>query len=175
MVFVISVLSVISANPAIEPLACGCLNCLVIFVIFVIPSKVPKGHKHRVTSPEKPWKIPRGPRRDPRRALGETPAEPSERPPQSPLRGKFPRRALRGLCPSDGALRNFRIPVVFVKSTESQNIGLAKPRFRTIGNSQGASFATGVCQKKIAKALRSSAVQLFTGDCETPGSELGTD
>ena len=28
MVFVISVLSVISANPAIDPLACGCLSCL---------------------------------------------------------------------------------------------------------------------------------------------------
>ena len=27
-VFVISVLSVISANPAINPLACGCLSCL---------------------------------------------------------------------------------------------------------------------------------------------------
>ena len=27
MVFVISVLSVISVNPAINPLACGCLSC----------------------------------------------------------------------------------------------------------------------------------------------------
>ena len=35
----------------------------------------------------------------PRRILGETPAEPSERPPQSLLRGKFPRRAWRRVVP----------------------------------------------------------------------------
>ena len=58
------------------------------------------GHKHRVTTPEKPRKIsrtpnpaetPENPRRDPRRTLGETP--------QSPLRGKFPRRASRRVVP----------------------------------------------------------------------------
>ena len=36
---------------------------------------------------------------EPRRTLGETPAEPSERPPQSPLRGKFSRRASRRVVP----------------------------------------------------------------------------
>ena len=51
----------------------------------MIPT-VPEGHKHMVTTPEKPRKIPRtpqnapqNPRRHPRRALEETPAEPSER------------------------------------------------------------------------------------------------
>ena len=39
MVFVISALSVISANPAINALACGCLS----FVIFVIPVAFVKG------------------------------------------------------------------------------------------------------------------------------------
>ena len=58
---------------------------------------VRKGHEHRVTTPEKPQKIlrtpaepcraPQNPWRDPRRA------------PQSPLRGKFPRRALRRVVP----------------------------------------------------------------------------
>ena len=62
---------------------------------------VPEGHKHRVTTPEKPRKIPRTPAEsaEPRRALGETPAEPSERPPLSTLRGKFPRRASRRVVP----------------------------------------------------------------------------
>ena len=36
---------------------------------------------------------------EPRRTLGETPAEPYERPPQSPLRGNFPRRASRRVVP----------------------------------------------------------------------------
>ena len=73
---------------------------------------VPEGHKHRVTTPEKPRKIPRTPT-EARRTLGETPQNP-RRDPQSPLRD--PRRALReanflgeprgGLCPS---LRNFSI------------------------------------------------------------------
>ena len=48
---------------------------------------VPEGHKHRVTTPEKPWKIPRTP--------AELCRDPAERPPQSPPRGKFPRRASR--------------------------------------------------------------------------------
>ena len=59
---------------------------------------VPKGHKHRVTTPENPRKIPRTPAetpQNPRRG----PAEPSERPPQIPLRGKFPRRASRRVVP----------------------------------------------------------------------------
>ena len=49
---------------------------------------------------------------EPRRTLGETPAEPSERFPQSPPRGKFPRRASRV------TLRNFRIrgvPAMFYR------------------------------------------------------------
>ena len=73
---------------------------------------VPEGHKHRVTTPENPRKIsrtpaeprraPQNPRRDPRRTLGETP--------QSPLRGKFPRRASRRVVPLGMVtLRNFRI------------------------------------------------------------------
>ena len=36
---------------------------------------------------------------EPRRTLGETSAEPAERPPQSPLKGKFPRRASRRVVP----------------------------------------------------------------------------
>ena len=66
---------------------------------------VPEGHKHRVATPGNPRKIPRtpaDPRRDPaepserpRRALGETPAEPSER----LISSAEPRG---GLCPSDG-------------------------------------------------------------------------
>ena len=75
---------------------------------FFVPT-VPGGHKHRVTTSEKPRKMPRT-HAEPRRDPAETPqnprrdpAEPSERPPQSPLRGKLPRRAPRGgLCPSDG-------------------------------------------------------------------------
>ena len=66
---------------------------------------VPEGHKHRVTTPENPRKIPRTPA-EPRRDPAETPqnprrdpAEPSERPPQSALRGKFPRRASRRVVP----------------------------------------------------------------------------
>ena len=69
------------------------------------PPTVPKGHKHRVTTPENPRKISRtpaepaepserplqNPRRDPFRTLGETP--------QSPLRGQFPRRASRRVVP----------------------------------------------------------------------------
>ena len=65
------------------------------------PPTVPEGHKHRVTAPEKPGKIPRTPA-EPRRAPQNPrrdPAEPSERPPQSPLRGKFPRRASRRVVP----------------------------------------------------------------------------
>ena len=55
---------------------------------------VPEGHEHRVTAPENPRNIlhtPAEPRRDP--------AERSQRPPQSPLRGKSPRRASRRVVP----------------------------------------------------------------------------
>ena len=62
---------------------------------------VPEGHKHRVTALENPRKIPRtpaeprrapqNPRRGPRRTLRETP--------QSPPRGKFPRRASQRVVP----------------------------------------------------------------------------
>ena len=59
---------------------------------------VPEGHKHRVTTPENPRKIPRTPTETPQNPRRD-PAEPSERPPQSPLRGKFPRRASRRVVP----------------------------------------------------------------------------
>ena len=75
---------------------------------------VPEGHKHRVTTPKKPWKIqrrgPQSPRRDPRRELserppknlGETPTEPSER--------QISSESLReGCAPRMVTLRNFRI------------------------------------------------------------------
>ena len=72
---------------------------------------VPEGHEHRVTTPEtlgkprlppqNPAETPQSPRRDP--------AEPSQRPAQSPLRGKFPRRALRRVVPPRMVtLRNFK-------------------------------------------------------------------
>ena len=59
---------------------------------------VPEGHMHRVTTPEKPRKIPRA-LAEPRRATRRDPQEPSERPLQSPPRGKFPRRASRRVVP----------------------------------------------------------------------------
>ena len=72
---------------------------------------VPEGHEHRVTTPENPRKIPRTPaepRRDPvepserpRRALGETPAEPSERQISS-------ESLAEGCAPRMVTLRNFR-------------------------------------------------------------------
>ena len=90
MVFVISVLSVISANPAINPLACGCL--WVVFVIFVI----------------------------------------------------------------------FVIPVVFVKSTELQNIGLAKPRFRNTSHSEGFACSSTVNMGGgVVKTLQRSNLSPF--------------
>ena len=66
---------------------------------------VPEGHKHGVTTPEKPSENPADPRRTPQSAT-----EPSERPPQSPLRelrralweANFLRESRGGLCPSDG-------------------------------------------------------------------------
>ena len=69
-------------------------------------------HRHRVTTAETLGKS-----RGPPQSLAETPqnprrhpAEPSERPPQSPLRGKFPRRASRRVVPLRMVtLRNFRI------------------------------------------------------------------
>ena len=73
---------------------------------------VPEGHKHRVTTPEKPRKIPRTPaepRRDPaepserpHRTLSETPAEPSERQISS-------ESLAEGCAPRMLTLRNFRI------------------------------------------------------------------
>ena len=64
------------------------LSLIVLLLVLLFPT-VPEGHKHRVTTPENPRKIPRAPaepRRDPaepserpRGALSETPAEPSER------------------------------------------------------------------------------------------------
>ena len=75
------------------------------------PLTVPEGHKHRVTTPGNPRKIPRTPpepRRDPaeppqrpRRALGETPAEPSERQISS-------ESLAEGCAPRMVTLRNFR-------------------------------------------------------------------
>ena len=72
---------------------------------------VPEGHKHRVTTPEKPRKIQRtpaeprralqNPRRDPRRALRETPAERSERQISS-------ESLAEGCAPRMVTLRNFR-------------------------------------------------------------------
>ena len=72
---------------------------------------VPEGHEHRVTTPENPRKIPRTPaepRRGPaepserpRGALGETPAEPSERQISS-------ESLAEGCAPRMVTLRNFR-------------------------------------------------------------------
>ena len=62
---------------------------------------VPEGHKHRSLHPKNLGKC-RGPPQnpaEPRRTLEETPAESSERTPQSPLRGKFPRRASLRVVP----------------------------------------------------------------------------
>ena len=91
---------------------CRQRHCRHLFGAPVILSWTPtvlEGHKHRVTTPEKPRKIPRSPPQNPAepcRTLGENlqnfrrdPAEPSERLPQSPLRGKFPRRASRRVVP----------------------------------------------------------------------------
>ena len=80
-----------------------------------VPSSNPtvrEGHKHRVPTPKNLRKS-RGPLQNPaerpRRTLRGTPAEPSERPPQSPLRGKFPRRASqRKFAPLMVTLRNLR-------------------------------------------------------------------
>ena len=58
---------------------------------------VPEGHKHRVRTPEKPRKIPRTPT-EPRRAP-QNPRSDPRRPLQSPLGGKFPRRASRRVVP----------------------------------------------------------------------------
>ena len=70
---------------------------------------VPEGHKHRVTTPEKtsenpadPRRAPQNPRRDPRRALWETLAEPSERQISS-------KNLAEGCAPGMVTLRNFRI------------------------------------------------------------------
>ena len=73
---------------------------------------VPEGHKHRVTTPENPRKIPRAPaepRRDPtepserpRGALPETPAEPSERQISS-------ESLAEGCAPRMVTLRNFKM------------------------------------------------------------------
>ena len=49
MVFVISVLSVISANPALNPLACGCLSCLRHFRHFRDSRR--SREKHRIAKP----------------------------------------------------------------------------------------------------------------------------
>ena len=81
-----------------------------LFKLSLCPT-VPEGHKHRVTTPENPRKIPRTPaepRRDPaepserpRRARGETPAEPFERQISS-------ESLAEGCAPRVVTLRNFR-------------------------------------------------------------------
>ena len=70
--------------------------------------EVTEGRKHRVTTPEKPRKIPRTPP-EPRRTLGETPQNPWRAPRRAlwetpaetsqSLRGLFPRRASRRVVP----------------------------------------------------------------------------
>ena len=75
------------------------------------PPTVPEGHKHRVATPENLGKSrgpPQNPRRDPaepsqrpRRALGETPAEPSERQISS-------ESLAEGCAPRMVTLRNFK-------------------------------------------------------------------
>ena len=81
---------------------------------------VPEGHKHRVTAPGNPRKIPRTPaepRRDPAEpperphgALGETPAEPLERQISS-------ESLAEGCAPRMVTLRNFRIRAGYVMSS----------------------------------------------------------
>ena len=62
-----------------------------------VNTTVREGHEHRVITPENLGKARETPQN--RRALGETPAEPSGRPLQSPLRGQFPRRASLRVVP----------------------------------------------------------------------------
>ena len=71
----------------------ACISC----VSEEVPT-VPEGHKHRVTTPGNPRKIPQNPAETPQNPQRD-PAEPSERPPQSPRRGEFPRRASRRVVP----------------------------------------------------------------------------
>ena len=88
---------------------------------------VPEGHKHRVTTPEKPRKIPRTPAeprgapQNPERtrgALGETPAEPSERQISS-------ESLAEGCAPRTVTLRNFRTVGTIVHSNLRRDLGTA--------------------------------------------------
>ena len=72
-------------------------------ITLTIAPTVPEGHKHRVTTPKNLGKS-RGPPQnpaEPRRTLGETPAEPSERQISSESLGE-------GCAPWMVTLRNFR-------------------------------------------------------------------
>ena len=80
------------------------------FCFVASPSQTPtvlEGHSIG-SLPRNPRKIPQNPA-EPRRTLGETPAEPSERPPQSPSERQMSSESLaEGCAPRMATLRNFR-------------------------------------------------------------------
>ena len=69
---------------------------------------VPEGHKHRVTTPEKPRKIPQNPLERPRRALGETPQSPRRDPAEPSERQISSESLVEGCAPRMVTLWNFR-------------------------------------------------------------------